>query len=92
MCRTHADRTDAEAGQSLKMITMIINLEGSDPEIVVVEHKQDEKSCERTKKPTNFCLFSHHSTHNTAQCYRMVNLRHLKRENNVGNFHDFKQF
>ena len=27
-----------------------------------------------------------------AQCYRMVNLRHLKRRNNVGIFHDFKQF
>ena len=25
-----------------------------------------------------------------AQCYRMVNLRHLKKGNTIGNFHDFK--
>ena len=27
-----------------------------------------------------------------TQCYRMVNLRHLKKGNTIGNFHDFNQF
>ena len=27
-----------------------------------------------------------------AHCYRMVNLRHLRRGNTIGNFNGFKQF
>ena len=33
-----------------------------------------------------------HSVFKTAECYRMVNLRHSKKGNIFGNFNDFKQF
>ena len=54
--------------------------------------KKQTKSSEHIQNLNQFSAltFPYHFRTLCTQCYRMVNLRYLKKWNTIGNFHDFK--